>query len=60
MEFYGYREMDTQEACPGFMILEEGIAEEDETIVTDWYLKYSFLHYEKRSFEIEFSLACFR
>ena len=33
--------MDTLEACPGFMILEEDIAEEDESIVLYWYLDYS-------------------
>ena len=52
--------MDTQEACPGFMILEEDIAEEDENIVIDWYLKLFFLPHEKRSLEIKFSLTCFR
>ena len=34
--------MDTQEACSGFMIEEEDIVEEDENIVIDWYLEYSF------------------
>ena len=34
--FYRVNEMDTQEACPGFMVLEEDIAEEeDENIVID-------------------------
>ena len=30
-------EMETQEACPGFMVLEENIAEEDENFAIDWY-----------------------
>ena len=30
--------MDTQEVCSGFITQEEGIAEEDENMVIDWYL----------------------
>ena len=40
--------MDAQEARPDFMILEEEIAEDDEGIVIDWYLDYSF-HNMKRT-----------
>ena len=38
--------MDTKEACLG-------TAEEDENIVIDWYLDYSFYIMAKRSVEIE-------
>ena len=34
--------MGVQETRSGFMILEEDIAEDDEDIVIDWYLGYSF------------------
>ena len=34
--------MDLKETCPGFKILEEDIAGDDEDIVTGWYLDYSF------------------
>ena len=40
--FYRFNEVDVQEARPSFMILEEGITEDDEDIVIDWYLHYSF------------------
>ena len=30
---YRFNEMDSEELCPGFMILEEDIAEDDEDIV---------------------------
>ena len=44
--------MDTQEAPPGLMILEEDIAEEDGNIVIDWYLDLSFYITTKKSFKI--------
>ena len=33
--FYRFNEMDEQEACPGFMTLEEDIVENDKDIVMD-------------------------
>ena len=42
MTFYRSSKIDTQEACPGFMVLEEDIVEEDENIVIDGSLDYSF------------------
>ena len=46
--------MDTQEACPTFKILEGDIAEEDENIVIDWYLRLFFLYYEKGVMKLNF------
>ena len=46
--------MDTQEAYSGFMVLVEDMAGEDENIVIDWYLDYSFHIMAKGSVEIEF------
>ena len=40
LALYRSSEMDAQEACPGLMILEEDIAEDEENIVIDWYLDY--------------------
>ena len=40
LAFYYFSEMDKQEACQGFVILEEDIAEEDENIFIDWYSFY--------------------
>ena len=37
LTLYRFILMDTREACLGYMILEEDIAEEDENIVTDCY-----------------------
>ena len=39
---YHFKEMDVEEACPGFMILEEDIVEDDEDITKNWYLDYYF------------------
>ena len=37
LALYYSSEMDTKEACPGFIVLEEEIAEDDEEIVIDWF-----------------------
>ena len=42
--------MDTQEACPGFMVLEEDIAEEDENIVIDWNWDYFFYIVKRKEY----------
>ena len=46
--------MDTQEACPGFMVLEEDIAGEDENIVIDWYWDYPFYIMKKEVIRLNF------
>ena len=40
LAFYRFNEIDEQEDCPGFIVLEEDIAD-DEDIVIDRYLDYS-------------------
>ena len=45
--------MNTQEDYPGFMTMEEDVAEEDENIIIDGYLDYSSYTIVKRSVEIE-------
>ena len=50
--------MDTQEDCPGFMVLEENIVEEDENFVISGLF---FLSYNKKGvLKLNFYLACFR
>ena len=50
------KEMDVQEVCPSFMILEEDVAEVDEDLV---YFDYSFSNM-KRILKVNFYMACFR
>ena len=42
--------MDVQETRLGFMILEEGIAVDDEDIVVDWYLDYYFYIMKRKEY----------
>ena len=50
----------SSKAISGFMILEEDIAEEDENIVTNWYLNYYFYTMKKGVLKLNFYMACFR
>ena len=52
--------MDVQEACPGFMILEEDITEDDEGIVVDWCLSYSFYLMKRKKYWNEFLCGMFQ
>ena len=52
--------MDTQEDYPGYMILEDYIAEEDEIIVIDRYLDHSFYIMAKKHVDIQFHVECFK
>ena len=59
--FYRFSEMDAQEACPGFMILEEDVAEDDEDIVIKLIFRLLFLYHEKKGvLTISINVACFR
>ena len=42
--------MDVQEACSGFMILEENMAKDNEDIVIDWWLDFSFYNMKRKEY----------